>query len=291
MEREMTEEEKNNKNKEKTMTHSTTGSASTPAHDWIMWQLVDSALPAGGFAHSQGLEAALHAGMVADGAALHRHCRITLQAAASLSVPFVYAATRHPTADDCLALSAALHPLLAVHVVRRASLSQGAGMLRVVVGAFAAACAPLLELERLTHSVPPGAPPHPPLHHCVVLGAACGCVGLTPAAACRVFLFTLLRDLIGAATRLNVVGPHQAAVLLAELSPLGEKALQTALAKLETSSSSSLHLDDDGDAAYVGGDGSRPSTRLALVAACATAPLQDTLQGGSDHLYSRLFSS
>jgi hypothetical protein len=47
-----------------------------------------------------------------------------VDAAASMSVPFVFAAATHPTADDCLGLSAALHPLLSVHVVRRASLAQ-----------------------------------------------------------------------------------------------------------------------------------------------------------------------
>ena len=56
--------------------------------------------------------------------ALHRHCRVVVDAAASMSVPFVFAAATHPTADDCLGLSAALHPLLSVHVVRRASLAQ-----------------------------------------------------------------------------------------------------------------------------------------------------------------------
>ena len=32
------------------------------ALQFVVWQLVDSILPAGGFAHSQGVEAALHAG-------------------------------------------------------------------------------------------------------------------------------------------------------------------------------------------------------------------------------------
>jgi hypothetical protein len=30
--------------------------------DWAVWQLIDPLLPTGGFAHSQGLEAAAHGG-------------------------------------------------------------------------------------------------------------------------------------------------------------------------------------------------------------------------------------
>src|SRR5438270_9320121 len=32
--------------------------------DWVIWQLVDSAFPGGGFAHSAGLEAALQLGEI-----------------------------------------------------------------------------------------------------------------------------------------------------------------------------------------------------------------------------------
>ena len=39
--------------------------------DWAVWQLVDPLLPTGGFAHSQGLEAAAHAGLVAGGDERH----------------------------------------------------------------------------------------------------------------------------------------------------------------------------------------------------------------------------
>jgi len=75
--------------------------------DWATWQLIDPLLPTGGFAHSQGLEAAARAGLVAGGdersgrrgeeetgwdvSTFAREC---VANAASQSVPFVEAARR-----------------------------------------------------------------------------------------------------------------------------------------------------------------------------------------------------
>lgn len=75
--------------------------------DWATWQLIDPLLPTGGFAHSQGLEAAARAGLVAGGdersgrrgeeetgwdvGTFAREC---VANAASQSVPFVEAARR-----------------------------------------------------------------------------------------------------------------------------------------------------------------------------------------------------
>lgn len=75
--------------------------------DWATWQLLDPLLPTGGFAHSQGLESAAHAGLVKggddrlarrgetefgwDAETFAREC---VASAASQSVPFVEAARR-----------------------------------------------------------------------------------------------------------------------------------------------------------------------------------------------------
>eukprot|EP00951_Prasinocladus_malaysianus_P007973 scaffold57412_cov31-Prasinocladus_malaysianus.AAC.1 len=54
--------------------------------------LLDSALPTGGFAHSQGLEAAAQAGWVDDSReGVELFCLALLQSQASLSLPYVIA--------------------------------------------------------------------------------------------------------------------------------------------------------------------------------------------------------
>jgi|AntAceMinimDraft_1070359.scaffolds.fasta_scaffold82819_1 hypothetical protein len=71
--------------------------------EWAVWQLIDPLLPTGGFAHSQGLEAAAHGGLVAgadqrvgrgndSGWSVEAFALEALRNAASLSVPFVEAA-------------------------------------------------------------------------------------------------------------------------------------------------------------------------------------------------------
>mmetsp|Transcript_1039 Transcript_1039/g.4626 ORF Transcript_1039/g.4626 Transcript_1039/m.4626 type:complete len:93 (+) Transcript_1039:2094-2372(+) len=75
--------------------------------DWAVWQLVDPLLPTGGFAHSQGLEAAAHARLVAGldervldqtGWDVDTFCFEAVRNASSLAVPFVEAArfAHHP---------------------------------------------------------------------------------------------------------------------------------------------------------------------------------------------------
>src|SRR3954463_8486964 len=86
--------------------------------DWRVWQILDSAFPVGGFAHSGGFEAAWQAGWVRasdDAAAFVVEC---LEQTTSSAIPFVAAAVR---GDDLLTLDALQDSYLSNHVANRAS--------------------------------------------------------------------------------------------------------------------------------------------------------------------------
>nr|GEX85570.1 urease accessory protein F [Tanacetum cinerariifolium] len=63
---------------------------------WSMWQLIDSILPTGGFAHSFGLEAATQSHIVSHPEDLQTYVIHVLENTGSLLLPFVYTATTSP---------------------------------------------------------------------------------------------------------------------------------------------------------------------------------------------------
>src|SRR5215211_1603084 len=93
----------------------------------LTWQLVDSAFPSGGFAHSWGLEAAYQAGAVTTDAALARFLEDSLWQAGHTALPFVGAAYDSP------ARTAELDDLCDAYLVNavanRASRAQGKALL------------------------------------------------------------------------------------------------------------------------------------------------------------------
>src|ERR1044071_8777200 len=70
--------------------------ACDPASDWFAWQVVDSAFPAGAFAHSGGLESAWQQGEVATADDLWAFLVAFVQQAGHASLPLVNAAYRAP---------------------------------------------------------------------------------------------------------------------------------------------------------------------------------------------------
>eukprot|EP00250_Pteridium_aquilinum_P009778 c18930_g1_i2 orf=313-1038(-) len=231
---------------------------------WSLWQMLDSILPTGGFAHSLGLEAAVQLGHVCDNSSLRRFASASLLNTASFLLPFVFAASSCPSIDQWKLLDMTLHASFSNKVARRSSIAQGAALLRVTTCVFAE-FPQLQEMKALSRSLQDAhdvdvhaMPIH--IHHAPLFGILFGLLQIDPMTAQRAFLFVCLRDLLSAATRLNIVGPLEAAQMQHILASEAESLLLK----------------------Y----GSRP-----IEDAHQAAPTIDVIQGVHDNLLSRLFRS
>ncbi|ETW09423.1 hypothetical protein, variant 1 [Aphanomyces invadans] len=183
--------------------------------EWHVWQLADSMYPTGGFAHSQGLEAAVQAKVVTNRATLHSFLVTSLHQTANLLLPLVFSAhSSASSVDSFLHLDSLAHAMLTNHVAARASIAQGCAMLRVAC----TSAPPSSVLHRIKREKVHG-------HHVVVLGVVCASLDIDATTTQRLLLFVTLRDLLSAATRLNVIGPLESAKMLAQMAPLAESIL------------------------------------------------------------------
>ena len=165
--------------------------------DWLIWQLVDSAFPAGGFAHSFGLEAAWQQGEV-DAASLPAFVRDAVAQAGHSSLPFVMAAHDDPRSlalidDRCDAF-------LRNPVANRASRVQGRAWAGTAARSFPAAD---IRAAGFRHFAP-------------IFGAALQALGVERSEAARMLLFGAARGTLSAAVRLGIVGTNEAQRVLAE---------------------------------------------------------------------------
>lgn len=312
---------------------------------WSIWQLVDSALPTGSFAHSSGLESAIKHGVVSDSASLELFGRRVVTQASWSMIPFVEAgfaaseARRGLGANDCCGaeeLCAAqvdawarsdrlCHATINNHVALHASISTGNALLRVVASAFPEAelMLKILRKRKRIDSMLHG-------HHAPLFGFVCGLirwpvkrggtlVGVDMATVGRMFLFTILRDLVSAAMRLGVVGPFEASALERRLSEESEGALHEvqrvrpaqviacsghAQKRRRICTATKLgNFDEVNRTVTQGGDGTglvvhtTPTPSGDVVASDAapmvwqTDPVLDLIQASHGLLYSRLFVS
>ena len=227
-------------------------------NDFLIWQLVDSAFPTGGFAHSSGLEAAWQHGEVRGRAELIAFIKANLNQLGHASLPFVTVAfddpKRLPEFDELCDV------FTTNHVANRASRAQGRAFLTAVERVYrerGQSC------SRGAASADERAdmPVHAPFAHFPsVFGACLRLLDLPRDTTTRMFFFNQLRGTMAAAVRLNIIGPMEAQMLQNQLSSQAESVR-------------------------------RRCENLSLDQIAQTAPLLDLWQGAQDRLYSRLFQS
>ncbi|CAN8304518.1 unnamed protein product [Cochlearia groenlandica] len=227
----------------------------TSCNQWSQWQLFDSILPTGGFAHSSGLESAVQTRLVSSSPLdLESHIVRIIENTASLLLPFVYTCHKSPDLATWHKLDRILDATLTNNVSSKASTSQGSALLRVAASVFTEipALKTMREASLGSKNVC--------FHHAPVFGLICGLLGVDHLTTQRAYLFITLRDVVSAATRLNLVGPMGASVMQHRVSIVAETVLEKWM---------------DRDASE----------------ACQTSPLLDVVQGCHGYLFSRLFCS
>src|ERR1043166_6760581 len=156
---------------------------------WLVWQLVDSAFPAGAFAHSFGLEAAWQQGEV-DAASLPTFVRDAIAQAGHGSLPFVMAA--HDDPSSVAVFDQQCDAFLRNPVANRASRVQGRAWLGAVTRAFPDVVARDVRAAGHRHFAP-------------LFGTTLRAAGVEREEAARMFLFGVARGIFSAAVRLGIV--------------------------------------------------------------------------------------
>ncbi len=227
-------------------------------------QLCDSALPTGGFAFSQGLEAAWQLGIVDSQEGLFRYGKQSLESYIdgdlAFAKSFFYLAEKMDN-EAWLNLNYEYAAWLTSSLARKASVQQGKAWLRVLQNLEKNP--KLKELENHYRIASLG------LYLVPILTSSLKICNYSFSEICTIAVYTNLRDLISASVRLGIIGPMEAGRCLHHLLKYSEKYLQD---------SSLLQISDQGGAA-----------RFVSPQRCS--PLCDVAQLGHEQLYSRMFQS
>ena len=190
--------------------------------------LSDSRFPAGGHAHSGGVEPAVTAGIVIDLESLEAFLRGRLRTAGLAAAGLVAAACMRAGAEPWDVLDAEADARMPSPAQRGASRRQGRALLRAARVAWPDDGA----LAGLASGEYWGGP-----HHAVVLGAAAAAAGCGAGDAARIAAYQSVAGPASAAVRLLALDPMRATAVLARLArdidQIAERAAAAAAGPLE----------------------------------------------------------
>jgi urease accessory protein len=153
----------------------------------VLWQLADSAFPAGSLAHSNGLEASVQAGRVYGPDGLFKFAQESLHALTYNSLPLISAARSCCKLNEFIDVDASCDSALVMnHVARRASVAQGKGIMNATAAAF-----PFLGIKELRKQL--DSKDGFACHFAPIFGLICRLLGVKEIDAKRMFLFMTLR--------------------------------------------------------------------------------------------------
>lgn len=165
-----------------------------------MWQLVDSAFPSGGFAHSNGMESAWAWGLIDAGEELTTYLQTVLRQAADALLPFCTAVAHDP--GRFREADWACDATMPNHIANQASRAQGQAMLKAGCSIYGGSI--LLDAQQAVRLE------HTHGHLAPVFGLCASSLGFARRDAGSMFLYTTLRATLSAAVRLGIVGPMEA---------------------------------------------------------------------------------
>jgi len=174
----------------------------------LVSQLIDSAFPSGGFAHSAGLEASVQHGHVVDSADVHAFALQALAQCARSALPIVTAAHDRPA--DLAQLDELSNVFLSNPVANRASRAQGRALLTSVARSFPAAEIAPIEAELNTRGLAG--------HYAALFGCIFRALDVSRDDTQHAFLFIAARGVSSAAVRLGIVGAYEAQTIQADVA-------------------------------------------------------------------------
>lgn len=265
----------------------------------ILYQLVDSCVPSGGFAHSNTLEAAHQLNLLRCSnkswkASLREHCFDVLLQTFTTTIPFLiqsctlfrnhYFKNQQTGMESNTVLQAPpkevlhswerldieLRAMMNSHVACRASTTQGSGMLRAFSSAFQTIAPVIKALRKHIIRMSPVLSAQQTDccgHAATCFGAVCGLLNIDNQNCASMFLYTTARDMVNAAVRMNLIGPLEGGCVTNELCIGVNQLIESSLPSMIENK-----YDTIGDAHQV-------------------APLVEVLSNAHDRLYTRLFNS
>ena len=236
-------------------------------HLLTLFQLIDSCAPTGGFAHSNTLETAYQLGWISTSTELQHYIWNVLLQTVTSQLPYVNAICQFIISssedsnlvEEFCKVDAHLTSTMTSHVARRASMVQGSGMFRVFPSTFPEQLKPTI-ISKLKKCILSTKNPTVCGHAATCWGCICGMLRISPETCMYMYLYTVTRDMINAAIRMNIIGPMEGSYLTNQLCQKLPTLLQHPL-------------------------------NLSLDSVHQVAPLIDILSNAHDRLYTRLFNS